>query len=300
MFSKLFEDVIAKTRQMNKLTSDYRKAEEQACIYKFIPGQGNRRFLSDTSMLEQIIEVIVEATKAKLAKEKIKAITYYLIIKNVATTLNWDKSYGPDIAAYLAYVLMYPAYFQRNGVARYQHTLPAMPDNQKKDLMDIHGYLFDATQLSLQPNDWVTPEALKALEFVCFFGQNALMITDLMQEIMALADVLRQCLTTFEFAAYVHHAVIGIHPYVDGNGRVARALMNTVLMSAGFSPLDVKTTRDLESEYDHVVSNMDVQEFSKWLRQLYFKQDTVILFIDSDHHAETLSAFQFKPIYRCG
>ena len=38
-----------------------------------------------------------------------------------------------------------------------------------------------------------------------------------------------------EFAALVHQKFVYIHPFVDGNGRVARLLMNLVLMRAGWT-----------------------------------------------------------------
>lgn len=38
-----------------------------------------------------------------------------------------------------------------------------------------------------------------------------------------------------EFAALVHQKFVYIHPFVDGNGRVARLLMNLVLMRAGLT-----------------------------------------------------------------
>lgn len=38
-----------------------------------------------------------------------------------------------------------------------------------------------------------------------------------------------------EFAARVHQKFVYVHPFVDGNGRVARLLMNLVLMRAGWT-----------------------------------------------------------------
>ena len=38
-----------------------------------------------------------------------------------------------------------------------------------------------------------------------------------------------------EFAALVHQKFVYIHPFVDGNGRVARLLMNLALLRAGWS-----------------------------------------------------------------
>lgn len=40
-----------------------------------------------------------------------------------------------------------------------------------------------------------------------------------------------------EFAAIVHKELVFIHPFVDGNGRVSRLLMNLILIKGGYLPL---------------------------------------------------------------
>ena len=37
-------------------------------------------------------------------------------------------------------------------------------------------------------------------------------------------------------AALAHHRLAAIHPFVDGNGRTARLIMNLVLLHAGYPP----------------------------------------------------------------
>ena len=50
-----------------------------------------------------------------------------------------------------------------------------------------------------------------------------------------------------EFAALLHKKFVFIHPFKDGNGRVARLLMNTVLIQDGFLPALIPPI--LRSEY---------------------------------------------------
>lgn len=44
-----------------------------------------------------------------------------------------------------------------------------------------------------------------------------------------------------ELAALFHYRFIRIHPFDDGNGRVARILMNFILMKFGYPPVIIKT-----------------------------------------------------------
>jgi Fic family protein len=42
-------------------------------------------------------------------------------------------------------------------------------------------------------------------------------------------------------AARLHYELVRIHPFDDGNGRVARLLMNYVMLRAGFPPVIIRT-----------------------------------------------------------
>jgi Fic family protein len=57
------------------------------------------------------------------------------------------------------------------------------------------------------------------------------LIHDLVEEL----NSLRAKVHPVEFAALVHKKFVFIHPFVDGNGRVARLLMNLVLLQEGYT-----------------------------------------------------------------
>ena len=49
-----------------------------------------------------------------------------------------------------------------------------------------------------------------------------------------------------EVAAWTHAEFVRIHPFVDGNGRTSRMIMNYQLMSAGFLPVSIAKENRLE------------------------------------------------------
>jgi Fic family protein len=63
-------------------------------------------------------------------------------------------------------------------------------------------------------------------------------------------------------AAWLHHRFTQIHPFQDGNGRVARALATLVLIKAGWFPLVVRDTRDERARYLDALEQADHGDLS--------------------------------------
>ncbi|XP_066459933.1 protein adenylyltransferase FICD isoform X2 [Eleutherodactylus coqui] len=69
-----------------------------------------------------------------------------------------------------------------------------------------------------------------------------------------------------EFAALAHYKLVYIHPFVDGNGRTSRLLMNVILMQAGYPPITIR--KEQRSEYYHVLelaNEGDVRPFIRFI-----------------------------------
>ena len=61
---------------------------------------------------------------------------------------------------------------------------------------------------------------------------------------------------TVELAAFAHHELVRIHPFLDGNGRCARLLANLILMRNGFPP--------------NIILNKDRKKYFETLEKAHF------------------------------
>ena len=73
-----------------------------------------------------------------------------------------------------------------------------------------------------------------------------------------------------EYAARVHVDFVGIHPFVDGNGRTSRLLMNLELMKAGFPPVVIPVEQRLRyyQALDQAHVKGDYQPFNEWVSEV--------------------------------
>lgn len=75
-----------------------------------------------------------------------------------------------------------------------------------------------------------------------------------------------------ERAAVFHHRLTSIHPFINGNGRTARLVMNLLLMQSGYPPIIVKASGDSEVTYYQTLENGDAtgdrEPFVQFITQL--------------------------------
>lgn len=80
-------------------------------------------------------------------------------------------------------------------------------------------------------------------------------------------------------AGVAHHQLVTIHPYVDGNGRTARALATLILYSNGYDikklfSLEEYYDEDLARYYDSIQKARDMKNLTGWLE--YFTEGIAI------------------------
>lgn len=72
-----------------------------------------------------------------------------------------------------------------------------------------------------------------------------------------------------ERAAMVHIIFVGIHPFIDGNGRTSRLLLNLELMKNGFPPIVIKNDNRLKyySALDKAHTSGDNKDFVEIVKE---------------------------------
>jgi Fic family protein len=84
---------------------------------------------------------------------------------------------------------------------------------------------------------------------------EAWQVLALMQDWGDWLDGPAQDLHPIERAALAHHRLVAVHPFIDGNGRTARLVMNLLLMRDGYPPTIIM--RANRSQYYRVLAQAD-------------------------------------------
>ncbi len=88
---------------------------------------------------------------------------------------------------------------------------------------------------------------------------DALEVPHKMRELIDWLKVNQTRFHIVEIASLLHHRLVHIHPFFDGNGRTSRLLMNVILMQNGF-PLTIILKND-RKKYYRVLAQADKDNF---------------------------------------
>ena len=73
------------------------------------------------------------------------------------------------------------------------------------------------------------------------------------------------------FAALAHYKLVYIHPFVDGNGRTSRLLMNLILMQSGYPPVIIRKQDRLNYyQFLETANEGDIRPFVREDKTLLF------------------------------
>uniref|UniRef100_T1JBA4 Protein adenylyltransferase Fic n=1 Tax=Strigamia maritima TaxID=126957 RepID=T1JBA4_STRMM len=96
-----------------------------------------------------------------------------------------------------------------------------------------------------------------------------------------------QALHPIVFAALAHYKLAYIHPFIDGNGRTARLLMNLILMRAGFPAVIIpKGEKQLYFENLELADEGDIRPFIRFIADCTEKTLDVYLYATKEYPDE--------------
>lgn len=92
-----------------------------------------------------------------------------------------------------------------------------------------------------------------------------------MENLQSWIEAQRDKYDLLEFASLLHKKFIFIHPFIDGNGRVARLLMNTALIQERYLPIAIPPI--LRNEYISYLeqAHIDDRNFINFIGEVYLQ-----------------------------
>lgn len=86
------------------------------------------------------------------------------------------------------------------------------------------------------------------------------------------------------YAALAHYKLVHIHPFIDGNGRTSRLLMNLLLMQAGYPPVIIpKQRRHMYYQHLQTANDGDVRPFVRFIAQCTDRTLNLYLWATSEY-----------------
>ena len=97
---------------------------------------------------------------------------------------------------------------------------------------------------------------------------NAMKVPELMSEFVSWLQ--KSDDNPLTIAVDAHFKLVSIHPFVDGNGRTARLLMNLLLMQAGYPPAIIR--KEDRNQYISSIERLNSQARFLIIMRYYMKQ----------------------------
>jgi len=91
---------------------------------------------------------------------------------------------------------------------------------------------------------------------------NPFDIRPAMDQLIAWAQTAQNGLHPVQYAAELHFRFVTIHPFVDGNGRTARLLMNFALLQSGYPIINVQPDQTSRTTYMQALEDGQIQHQS--------------------------------------
>ena len=257
------KELIAWERKKMQLPSDFRSVHESAVMYKMLTTAGTTRFYNKGSIFENIAEVILRTR-----------CTNTQAIHIIKSNLDLIPALRTREAVHLMlHMLIDPNAFEdaASGIGRYYGKLVSLENQAKLPEYredEFRKYFNAQTPLPRVRVYDLLPEQKEAMSLYCTVFSKPEDIIGLFDDLLGMfhAKVRANSTSPHALAAFIHNGIIAIHPFTDGNGRIARFMMNRVFDFYGLKQLDPKAQGPAaELRYDQAVASEDDNVLVQWM-----------------------------------
>lgn len=101
-----------------------------------------------------------------------------------------------------------------------------------------------------------------------FVPPQSFLVPELMSELIKHYEEKKAVLHPVELAADIHSELVGVHPFIDGNGRTSRLVMNLILLRAGFPIANISGDRNKRLDYYNALNDSHIEHKDEPFRML--------------------------------
>jgi Fic family protein len=132
-------------------------------------------------------------------------------------------------------------------------------------------------------------------------------VPKLMEDLLLGYQVKKLQLHPVALAADIHADLVGVHPFIDGNGRTSRLVMNLLLLRAGFPIANISGEKTTRLAYYNALNASHIEHQPEPFRSLvaaYVKQSLLrylaMVCGDVSVEAQTKGGYSFERVGRSG
>lgn len=130
-------------------------------------------------------------------------------------------------------------------------------DFDEKVLLHIHSIVLSGIDRQNAGNYRSVRVRLVGSRHVC---PNPIKIPSLMQEYFEYYENNKDSLHPVELASNMHEKLVSIHPFIDGNGRTARLVMNLILLRNGYPITVINSENNKRQDYYHALEKSQIEQ----------------------------------------
>lgn len=107
----------------------------------------------------------------------------------------------------------------------------------RRNLLDLHRLILRSIDMENAGRYRQVPVRISGSEHI---PPEPYLLEKMMEDFFLYYEKLRKILHPIILATEIHERLVSIHPFIDGNGRTARLLMNFILMRSGYTVVILK------------------------------------------------------------